>query len=395
MSSSAAPVASEPRLASVATYYGKTLQSTADLKTSACCPVDSAPPAHRAILERVHPEVRDRFYGCGSPLPDALSGAAVLDLGCGTGRDVYLASALVGKDGSVVGVDMTQEQLDVAERHREFHAKELLGDGVPSNVSFRKGVIEDLAAAGVEDGSVDVVISNCVCNLSPDKAKVFQEVARVLRSGGEFYFSDIYTDRRLCEAAREDEEMVGECLGGALYIQDFRRVMAAAGLPEVRVVSSAPVVLHDERMLKLAAGARFYSVTARAFKVDGLEDRAENYGQTAVYTGCCGSGQKFDARFHFPKGVKVAVDSNTANVLETSRYKRRFEVSSAGEHRGLLEAGVESGFIASFIKEEKTNGDCCPPKEDTANEGGGCCPPSSEEIPANGSGAAKVSKGCC
>lgn len=392
MASSAEPVPSEPRLAAVSTYYGKTLQSTADLKTSACCPVDSAPPAHRAILERVHPEVRDRFYGCGSPLPDALKGATVLDLGCGTGRDVYLASALVGPSGSVVGVDMTQEQLDVAERHRDFHAAELLGAGAASNVTFRKGVIEDLAAAGVADASVDVVISNCVCNLSPDKPAVFREVARVLRDGGEFYFSDIYTDRRLAAPAVADPEMVGECLGGALYVQDFRRAMADAGLPEVRVVSSAPVLLHDERLLALAAGARFYSVTARAFKVAALEDRAEDYGQTATYTGCCGSGQKFDARFHFPKDVAVRVDRNTAAVLTASRYASRFEVTEAGEHSGLLDNGAEGGFIAAFIKKEDE-------KSQSNGKSGGGCPPASAEksdaVNGCGPGDAKVSKGCC
>jgi arsenite methyltransferase len=410
MESSAAPVPAPARLSAVTEYYGETLQSTADLKTSACCPVDSAPPAHRAILERVHPEVRDRFYGCGSPIPDAINGATVLDLGCGTGRDVYLASALVGKEGKVVGVDMTQEQLDVAERHVEYHAKELLGEGAESNVIFRKGVIEDLAAAGVEDASVDVVISNCVCNLSPDKPAVFREVARVLREGGEFYFSDIYTDRRLSAAAREDDELVGECLGGALYIQDFRRVMAGAGLPDVRVVSAAPVVLHDERMLALVPGVRFFSVTVRAFKVKGLEDRAENYGQTATYTGCCGSGQKFDARFHFPKDVAVSVDANTAMVLKSSRYQKRFEVTEAGAHKGLFDGGVEGGFVAMFLVaksgEVEAAAGCCPPVEETAATGASCCPPAEAKAgsanccpptseKANANGAVKVSKSCC
>lgn len=393
MSSSAAPVAAPPRLAAVSEYYGATLQSTADLKTSACCPVDAAPPAHRRILEKVHPEVRDRFYGCGSPIPDALSGADVLDLGCGTGRDVYLASALVGPEGSVVGVDMTQEQLDVARRHVQFHADALLGAGAQSNVSFRKGVIEDLAAAGVADASVDVVISNCVCNLSPDKPAVFREVARVLRPGGEFYFSDIYTDRRLSPDAVADPEMVGECLGGALYAQDFRRAMADAGLPDVRVVSAAPVVLHDERLLGLAAGARFYSVTSRAFKVPGLEDRAEDYGQTATYTGCCGSGQAFDARFHFPKGVPVPVDRNTSAVLSASRYASRFDVSPPGAHRGLLDTAAEAGFIASFIKKEPA----CKPAANGTSEA--CAPPAGEVTSAAAKACApagaKVSKGCC
>lgn len=374
---------------SVETYYGETLQSTADLKTSACCPIDAAPAAHQRILNQLHPEVLSRFYGCGSPIPDALSGVRLLDLGCGTGRDAYLAAALVGPAGSVIGVDMTQAQLDVAQRHIAFHADALL-DGVV-NVAFRKGVIEDLSSAGIADASVDVVISNCVCNLSPDKPAVFREAARVLADGGEFYFSDIYADRRLSADAAADEELVGECLGGALYIQDFRRVMAEAGLPDVRVVSAAPVVLDDERMLALALvpGVRFYSVTVRAFKVAGLEDRAEDFGQTATYTGCCGSGQIFDKRFHFPKDEALRVDGNTAEILVKSRYAKRFDVTPRGAHQGLFEAQVEAGVIASFIEPEaeaKSQAGCCPPKKESdAKES--CCAPKAS--------AKKSGGGCC
>lgn len=375
MATHAENVSAEARRESVAEYYGTTLQSTADLKTSACCPVDAAPAAHRPILEKIHPEVRDRFYGCGSPIPDALKGATVLDLGCGTGRDVYLASALVGPGGAVVGVDMTDAQLEVAKRHVQFHADALLGEGKPTNVAFRKGVIEDLASAGVEDASVDVVISNCVCNLSPDKPAVFREIARVLREGGELYFSDVYTDRRLSEAAQKDEELVGECLGGALYIHDFRRIMADVGLTDVRVVSSGPVILHDERMLKLVPGVNFYSLTIRAFKVAGLADRAEDYGQTATYTGCCGSGQKFDARFHFPKDVAVRVDANTAAVLTKSRYRTRFEVTEPGRHLGLFDDEVDGGAISRLMRGNKiaVAGAASPPATGAKKSGGGCC----------------------
>jgi arsenite methyltransferase len=362
---------------SVSDYYGVTLQSTADLKTSACCPVGSAPAEHRAILAKIHPEVRDRFYGCGSPIPDYLSGATVLDLGCGTGRDVYLASALVGKAGKVVGIDMTDNQLEVARRHQAYHAEALHGPGEPSNVEFRKGVIEDLAAACVEDDSVDVVISNCVCNLSPDKPAVFREVARVLRTGGEFYFSDIYADRRLSSEAQADPVLVGECLGGALYIQDFRRALAAAGLPDVRIVSCAPVILHDPTLTSLVPNVNFYSITIRAFKIPGLEDRAESYGQTATYISCCGSGLKLDATHNFPRGVPVPVDANTAAILTISRYARRFSVSPPGPHEGLANSSLEGGTIAALMNADSrgTSTACCPPAAvPLAAEA--CCPPS-------------------
>ncbi len=108
---------------SVQHYYGQVLQSSTDLKTSACCSIDAMPTYLKALLDGLHPEVLERFYGCGSPLPPALEGMTVLDLGCGTGRDCYLLSKLVGPTGRVIGVDMTPEQLEVAMRHRDWHAE--------------------------------------------------------------------------------------------------------------------------------------------------------------------------------------------------------------------------------------------------------------------------------
>jgi arsenite methyltransferase len=170
-------------LDAVRRYYGEVLRSSADLQTSACCLADAMPRHLAALLGDIHPEVRDRFYGCGSPLPPALTGATVLDLGCGSGRDCYLLSRLVGAQGRVIGVDMTDEQLTVARRHLGYHAERY---GY-ANVDFREGYIEDLAAAGIAAASVDVVVSNCVLNLSPDKGRVFREIFRVLKPGGELY----------------------------------------------------------------------------------------------------------------------------------------------------------------------------------------------------------------
>ena len=116
---------------------------------------------------------------------------------------------------------MTDEQLDTAQKYIDYQTKQS-GYARP-NVEFQKAYIEDLKEAGIKDNSVDVVISNCVINLSPDKQAVFSEIFRVLKPGGELYFSDIFTGRRLPEYLKDDPVLYGECLAGALYREDFRR----------------------------------------------------------------------------------------------------------------------------------------------------------------------------
>lgn len=306
-------------------YYGKVLASSADLKTSACCTTTPPPPHIAAALGRVHEEVLERYYGCGSPLPPALEGATVLDLGCGSGRDAYVLAQLVGPSGRVIGVDMTEEQLAVARRHLGWHEREF-GYG---NVEFRHGYIEDLAAAGIADGSVDLVVSNCVLNLSPDKPRVFREVFRVLREGGELYFSDIFADRRLPAGLLDDPVLVGECLAGALYGEDFRRILDRAGCADARTVAETPVALSDPDVERAIGFATFTSRTVRAFKLP-LEDRCEDFGQVAVYRGTVPEQpHAFDLDDHhrFPAGKPLLVCGNTADMLSTSRYARHFNVT--------------------------------------------------------------------
>ena len=128
----------------------------------------------KPLLARIHPEVMSRYYGCGLVCPTLLDGLNVLDLGCGSGRDVYALAQLVGETGNVVGVDMTEEQLAVAETYREHHR---LAFGFSrDNVEFKLGYIERLDQLGLRDASFDVVVSNCVVNLSPDKEAVLRQV---------------------------------------------------------------------------------------------------------------------------------------------------------------------------------------------------------------------------
>ncbi len=346
-------------LDAVKDYYGKTLQGSADLKTSACCTVDSFPEAHKAILREIDDEILEKFYGCGSPIPPVLEGKTVLDLGCGSGRDVYLVSKLVGESGFVIGVDMTEEQLAVAQKHRDT---QMMRFGFErSNVDFRLGYIEDLSSVGIADNSVDVVISNCVINLSPDKEAVFREIFRVLKPGGELYFSDVFSGRRIPEELRQDPLLYGECLSGALYIEDFRRLLRSLGVLDYRVVSSKQISLDDPEVEAKAGMIDFYSMTIRAFKLSSLEDICEDYGQAAVYNGgIADSPHKFvlDDHHVFVAGKPMLVCGNTAAMLEETRFAPFFTV-----------LGDRSTHFGPF--------DCKPaasPVNDVdTNTGGGCC----------------------
>jgi len=354
--------ASKARLSlkSVQDYYGKVLQGSKDLKTSACCAVDSLPIHIRPILKQIHPEVQDRFYGCGNPFPLALEGRSVLDLGCGSGRDVYLLSKLVGPRGSVIGIDMTDEQLEVARRHQGWHAEQF--GHAESNVRFVKGYIEDLRAAGIGDESVDLVVSNCVTNLSPDKPALFSEIMRVLKPGGELYFSDVFTDRRLSPELAEDPVLLGECLGAALYIEDFRRVMARLGCADIRIVSQAPLEIHDPEIARKLGNARFHSITYRVFKME-LEDKCEDYGQVATYLGSISeSPHRFilDDHHLFEAHRPMLVCGNTADMLAQSVYSNHFRIDGRKHERhfGLFDCAPVTGSIPGSSAGAVT-GACC------------------------------------
>jgi SAM-dependent methyltransferase len=319
-------------LEQVKEYYGKTLTATSDLKESACCcGTESLPAEVRAVLPLIADEIQDRFYGCGSPLPPYLEGATVLDLGCGTGRDVYIASKLVGENGRVIGVDMTDEQIAVARKYQDEQARRF-GYGV-SNVEFKQGYIEDLAALGIADESVDVVISNCVINLSPAKEAVFKEIYRVLKPGGELYFSDVFADRRVPEKWATDPILRGECLGGALYVEDFRRLMRKVGWEDFRYMSSCSITLENEEIRAKVGMVNYTSCTVRAFKLAVLEDICEDYGQVAYYRGTIpGYPHYFDLDDHhrFFTGQPLLVCGNTGAMVGDTRFGAAFRVE--GDH---------------------------------------------------------------
>jgi SAM-dependent methyltransferase len=193
--------------------------------TSSCC--DSKNALYPVeLLTNLPDDVASFSLGCGNPISVAAlrPGETVLDLGSGGGLDCFLAAKQVGESGSVIGVDMTPEMLE-----RARLAASRLGF---RNVEFRQGYLESLP---VEAASVDVVISNCVINLSPDKPQVFREVFRTLRPGGRVAVSDIVTNGPLPEALQKDMEAWGACVAGALDVSEYTTGLTEAGFTDVKV----------------------------------------------------------------------------------------------------------------------------------------------------------------
>lgn len=284
-------------------------------------------PPHRLerILERLDAEITDHFSGCGSPIPESIEGRRILDLGCGTGRDVYLCAALAGPKGFVMGLDTEDEALAIARRHVE-PVMERLGHAEPT-VAFRQGSIERLRDAELGEEDFDVVISNRALNLVRDKLGVLREVFRVLKPGGEFYFSDVYSDRRLPADVAEDPEIAREQLGGALYLGDFVRLARRAGFLDPRIVAMQPLTLAEPELGVRLGGVVFWAATFRLFKIADLEDGEEDYGQAAVYQGTvegCAHHFVLDARHRFETGHALRIGGNTARILATSRFAPHF-----------------------------------------------------------------------
>ncbi|CAG0893604.1 unnamed protein product [Cyprideis torosa] len=295
-----------------------------------------------------------KYYGCGLPFPEAVEGCSVLDLGCGTGRDVYVLSQLVGPEGRVVGVDMTDEQLAVAREFQPWHEQKFGW----KNTEFYQGYIEKLdEISALKEGDFDVIISNCVINLSLDKKAVLSHCQRLLKEGGEMYFSDIYASKPVPEALRRDKVAWGECLSGALFWRDLYAYCQELGaLLDPLPVQASAIEVGDARLKNLISetcpdGLEFASVTYRIFKKTDKTTSTSALTQEVKYLGsipgstdttfCLSHGRKFR------KGETVSVTYELAEVLRMSRYKSHFEF-----------LGDSGSPINPFTILEKTGGSC-------------------------------------
>lgn len=235
--------------------YGRiALAGSSDCCSPECCSVDSPTKAATVIgydakeLETV-PQASIIGAGCGAPVGFAniQKGETVVDLGSGAGIDVFLSANKVGRDGKVIGIDMTDEMLDKATKNaRDFGY---------ANVEFRKGDIE--SGIPLDDSSADLVISNCAINLTVDKTSAFKEVYRILKSGGRMVVSDLVADRKKTDAI--DAEKWSSCIDGALAKEDYVAAIRMAGFINVNV-------LEERLFVNEQSGRRISSVVIKALK---------------------------------------------------------------------------------------------------------------------------------
>ncbi|XP_015488478.1 arsenite methyltransferase isoform X2 [Parus major] len=351
-------------------YYGKELQKTEDLKTNAC--ITSARPLPKLVrdaLKHIHDEVVARYYGCGLVIPECLSSCRILDLGSGSGRDCYLLSQLVGEQGHVTGIDMTESQVELAKRHIAYHMDKF-GYRKP-NVEFFHGYMEKLGDAGLSDESYDIVISNCVINLAPEKRAVLQEAFRVLKPGGEMYFSDVYANERLDEIIRSHQVLWGECLGGALYWKDLYSIAEEVGFSPPCLVTASPITIGDKQLEGIVGDCRFVSATFRLFKVPAGSQAGP--AQVIYNGGIVGHERElvFDANFTFKEGEVVDVDAEMAAILQSSRFAEKFLIRAGGAaalqgscHKGAKEKICDPFQLLEELTAPGAGGTCGPP---------GCC----------------------
>ena len=304
-----------------------------------CCPVD-----YDASLLAVLPkEIIDRDYGCGDPSKFVKSGDVVLDLGSGAGKICFMASQIAGPEGRVIGVDATDEMLALSREHRES-----IGESIGwQNVEFRHGFIQDLAldrdqlaewldehpvrtladtealraterrlrkeSPMIADGSIDLVLSNCVLNLvdNSDKEQLFAEIHRVLKRGGRCAISDIVSDEDVPERLQNDPELWSGCISGAIREDRFLQAFADAGLYGVEIVS------RQAEPWAVVEGIEFRSLTVVAWK--GLEGDCLEHNEAVVYRGPW--KQVVDDDGHvLRRGERTAVCRKTYDILTGEPY---------------------------------------------------------------------------
>ena len=360
-----------------------------------CCPVDYDGQYLKIIPE----EVIERDYGCGDPSRSLREGETVLDLGSGTGKVCFIAAQIVGPKGKVIGVDMTDEMLEVARRNAPIVAERI---GY-ANVEFCKGRIQDLALdlelldrelksgpitdaasflaadelAGelrvkrplVGSDSIDVVVSSCVLNLVEPKSKrqLFDEMFRVLKKGGRAVISDIVSDEEVPEEMQNDPELWSGCISGALTEDTFLAAFENAGFYGIQILKRA------SQPWRTVQGIEFRSVTIEAFK--GKQGECFERNQAVIYRGPFKEVLD-DDNHRLERGRRYAVCDKTYNLYKKAPYREFFEFVDPLVDVPLADAKPFDCSRTALRHPKETKGqdyDVTTEAESKCRDGGSCC----------------------
>lgn len=309
-------------------FYGQAAETP---QAELCCPTKFDP----ADISHIPQEVIDRFYGCGSPVSSAnpQPGETYLDLGSGAGIDCFIAAKHVGPTGRVIGVDMTDQMLEVARANQPKVAAAIGYDAV----TFRKGFLEEIP---VDAKTADVVTSNCVINLSPDKPKVFAEIWRILKDHGRAVIADIVSDREVPARLKVNEQLWGECIVGSLTEEQFLAMLEQAGFYGLSVLKKT--------FWKTIEGYKFFSVTVQGFKFEKTAG-CQFIGQRAIYKGPFKATMDEEGHL-FPRNVEMEVCTDTAAKLSHAPYAGQFVI---------VEPSGERQEPAAVCSPGSSSGGCC------------------------------------
>jgi len=357
-----------------------------------CCPVEY----DTKYLEIIPDEVIERDYGCGDPSRWVKEGETVLDLGSGTGKICFIASQIVGAEGKVIGVDMTDDMLEVAYRNQPIVAERVGYD----NVEFRKGRIQDLGLdlnaleerlqeSPVDDAnsflaaeelaaelrvkkpliqsdSIDIVVSNCVLNLvcKENRRQMFEEIHRVLKRGGRAVISDIVCDEEVPQDLQDDPELWSGCISGAFLEDEFLQAFEDAGFYGVRILKL------DEEPWQTVKGIEFRSMTIEAYK--GKEGICLERNQAVIYKGPFKKVLDDDGNA-MERGKRYAVCDKVYNIYKSEAYEDMFEFVDPNTEVPKDKAEPFDCSVTRIRDPRETKGQ----DYDATTEASDCCSPDS------------------
>ncbi|XP_046357518.2 arsenite methyltransferase-like [Haliotis rufescens] len=278
-------------------------------------------PNIKNIVSQIHPETMKRYYGCGLNTPEGIEGKRVLDIGCGSGSLVFLLSKLVGPTGSVVGVDLSPNLIAECVNREDYHRNRWGYD--KKNTEFFVGNAENMSQ--LKDQSFDVIVSNGVFCLIPDKSKSFAEAFRLMKDGGELYLNDIYAETPAPAELRDDLKFWDWAVTGSQLPDELLSSAKDVGFTLPYLTSVGPIDVNDS-FKTLLPGRRYLCAGNRMFRLGSGSDRGP---ASVTYKGNIKDHEsefKWDVNLTFKTGEAVTVDGELAAILANTRYRDSFDL---------------------------------------------------------------------